>query len=116
MPPLRDRVEDIALLVQCFLTRYGTAAGVPVCSPDAIERLTGFSYPGNVRQLQHMVQRAVASARSLEIGLDDLPEELLAEPAAPTPVEGTVARAREKAEREMIVATLARNQGEIGAA
>lgn len=116
MPPLRERADDVPLLVHHFLARYGTAAGTPVCSAEAMERLIGFPYPGNVRQLQHMVQRAVATARSLEIGLDDLPEELLAEPATPPPVEGTVARAREKAEREMIVATLARNQGEIGAA
>ncbi len=116
MPPLRDRADDIPILVQYFLARYGTAAGMPVCSAAAMERLMEFPYPGNVRQLQHMVQRAVATTRSLEIGLDDLPEELLAEPATPPPAEGTVARAREKAEREMIVATLARNQGEIGAA
>jgi two-component system response regulator HydG len=116
MPPLRERAEDVPVLVDHFLARYGTPAGIPTCSVAAMERLIGFPYPGNVRQLQHMVQRAVATARSLEIGLDDLPEELLAEPATPTPAEGTVARAREKAEREMIVATLARNQGEIGAA
>jgi two-component system, NtrC family, response regulator HydG len=116
MPPLRERADDVPLLVQHFLTRYATASGVPVCSPAVMERLIAFPYPGNVRQLQHMVQRAVATARSLEIGLEDLPEELLAEPATPPPAEGTVARAREKAERDMIVSTLARSQGEIGAA
>jgi len=116
MPPLRERADDIPLLVHYFLARYETPAGVPTCSSAAMERLIAFPYPGNVRQLQHIVQRAVATARSLEIDLDDLPEELLAEAVAPAPAEGTVARAREKAEREMIIATLARNQGEIGAA
>jgi two-component system, NtrC family, response regulator HydG len=116
MPPLRDRAEDIPLLVNHFLARYGTGTGVTACSEAAMERLAVFSFPGNVRQLQHIVQRAVATARSSEITPDDLPEELLAEQGAPALPEGTVARAREKAEREMIVATLARNQGEIGAA
>jgi two-component system response regulator HydG len=116
MPPLRDRASDIPLLVEHFLARYGGAAGVTSCSAEAMEALTAFTYPGNVRQLEHIVQRAVATARSAELTRDDLPEEVLAEPSAPAPVEGSVARAREKAEREMIVATLARNQGEIGAA
>jgi two-component system, NtrC family, response regulator HydG len=116
MPALRDRAEDIPLLVNHFLTRYGTGTGVTACSDAAMERLAVFSYPGNVRQLQHIVQRAVATARSSEITPDDLPEEMLAEQGEPPLPEGTVARAREKAEREMIVATLARNQGEISAA
>jgi len=51
----------------------------------------------------------------MELTPDDLPEELLAEPSPPPSPEGTVAAAREKAEREMIVATLARHHGEIGA-
>ena len=57
----------------------------------------------------------MATAQSLEITPDDLPEELLAEPGVVRAAEGTVAAAREKAEREMIVATLARHHGEIGA-
>ena len=116
MPPLRDRADDIPVLVGHFLGRFGNSAGVTTCSPEAMERLTAFNYPGNVRQLQHMVQRAVATARSNEITPDDLPEELLAETGTPVLPEGTVARAREKAERDMIVSTLSRNQGEIGAA
>jgi transcriptional regulator of acetoin/glycerol metabolism len=78
--------------------------------------LTRYSYPGNVRQLEHIIQRAVATARSSDLTPDDLPEELLAEPVPTSPGDGTVAAAREKAEREMIVATLARHRGEIGAA
>jgi transcriptional regulator of acetoin/glycerol metabolism len=78
--------------------------------------LESFSYPGNVRQLEHLVQRAVATAQSAQLEPSDLPEELLASPPASAPPEGTVAAAREKAEREMIVATLARSQGEIAAA
>jgi two-component system response regulator HydG len=105
MPPLRD-----------FLSRNAPGASAITCTPAALEVLTAYAYPGNVRQLEHIIQRAVATVRSSEITPDDLPDELLAEPALPPPAEGTVAAAREKAEREMIVATLARHGGEIGAA
>jgi two-component system response regulator HydG len=116
MPPLRDRIGDIPLLVTHFLARSAKGTSVRTCSPAAIDVLSAYSYPGNVRQLEHIVQRAVATAHAMELTPDDLPEELLAEPSAPPPPEGTVAAAREKAEREMIVATLARHHSEIGAA
>jgi len=116
MPPLRERSDDIPLLVSHFLSRYGTAAGVTACTQPALDLLTAYSYPGNVRQLEHIIQRAVATARSSELTPDDLPEELLAEPATPPPPEGTVAAARERAEREMVIATLGRHDGEIGSA
>jgi len=115
MPPLRERAGDIPLLVSHFLARNGRGRNVIACSPAAMDILSAYPYPGNVRQLEHIVQRAVATARSSELTPDDMPEELLAEPAPPGAAEGTVAAAREKAEREMIVATLARHHGEIGA-
>lgn len=116
MPPLRERTGDIPLLVGYFLSRYGGHSGVTACAPGAMEVLSAYSYPGNVRQLEHIIQRSVATAHSSELTVGDLPEELLAEPQGPGAPEGTVAAAREKAEREMIVATLAKNEGEIGAA
>jgi two-component system response regulator HydG len=116
LPPLRERREDIPLLIAHFLGRYGTAAGVTAATPAVIDVLSAYAFPGNVRQLEHLIQRAVATARSSELTLDDLPEELLAEPATSSPPDGTVAAARERAEREMIVATLARHGGEIGSA
>jgi DNA-binding NtrC family response regulator len=115
MPPLRERAGDIPLLVSHFLARNGRGRKVITCSPAAMDILCAYTYPGNVRQLEHIVQRAVATARSSALTPDDMPEELLAEPAPPGAAEGTVAAAREKAEREMIVATLARHHGEIGA-
>jgi two-component system response regulator HydG len=116
LPPLRERPGDVRRLVEHFLSRHGDATAVTGCSEAAWAALTAYEYPGNVRQLEHIVQRAVAIARGPELQVDDLPEELLAtrEPA-PAP-EGSVAAARERAEREMIVATLARCHGEITAA
>jgi DNA-binding NtrC family response regulator len=116
LPPLRDRPGDVALLVEHFLARYGRGSGMTDCSPAALEVLTGYSFPGNVRQLEHIIQRCVATARSASIEVGDLPEELLASVPAAPPSEGTVAAARDRAERDMIVATLARHGGEITAA
>jgi two-component system response regulator HydG len=118
LPPLRDRPGDIARLLDFFLARYGADAGVAAFSDDARAALLSYSYPGNVRQLEHVVQRAVAIARGRSIELADLPEELV-EPRQADPriaaADGSVAAARERAEREMIIATLARNHGEVAA-
>jgi len=118
LPPLRDRPGDIARLLDHFLARYGGDAGVRAFSDAALAVLLSYTYPGNVRQLEHVVQRAVAIARGRAIELADLPEELV-EPRQPDPhvaaADGSVAAARERAEREMIIATLARNHGEVAA-
>jgi DNA-binding NtrC family response regulator len=116
MPALRERTEDIPLLVEHFLSRYGRTPSVRSCSPAAMAIIAAHAYPGNVRELEHVIQRAVAVARSNELEADDLPDELRAVRPAPAAADGTVAAARERAEREMIVATLARNKGEITAA
>jgi len=116
MPPLRERIGDVRLLAEHFLARYGAPAGVTGCSARAWELIEVYPYPGNVRQLEHIVQRGVAISRGPELQPDDLPEEIVAPKAPASAPEGTVAAARERADREMLVATLARHGGEIGAA
>src|SRR5262245_61444780 len=74
MPPLRERAGDIPLLVEHFLARYGRGTGVETCSEAAMEALTRFPYPGNVRQLEHIIQRSVATAPSADLTPDSLPE------------------------------------------
>lgn len=118
LPPLRDRRDDIGQLLDFFLARFGPAAGVTGVSEPARAALTAYDYPGNVRQLEHVIQRAVAVARGPVLEPADLPEELFAVRAIDpysAAADGTVAAARERAEREMIVATLARNHGEVAA-
>jgi two-component system response regulator HydG len=116
LPPLRERPGDIPRLLDFFLARYGADAGVTAFTDAARSVLLAYSYPGNVRELEHVVQRAVAIARGSAIEPADLPEELV-EPRQADPhvvaADGSVAAARERAEREMIVATLARNHGEV---
>ena len=116
LPPLRERGDDVRLLIQHFIARFGGAT-VTGSTPAAASALVAYQYPGNVRQLQHVVQRAVAVARGEFIDVDDLPEEVVATRGTVTAAqEGSVAAARERAEREMIIAALARNNGEVSSA
>jgi len=118
LPPLRERRGDVPLLIDLFLERFGPGAGVTGIDEAARTALLAYDYPGNVRQLEHVIQRAVAVARTPVLESGDLPEELFAARAAdPTTAaaDGTVAAARERAERDMIAAALARNNGEVAA-
>ena len=116
LSPLRERTGDIEQLIDHFVARYGASVGVTGCTPEARQALLQYDYPGNVRELEHIIQRAVAMAVSPAIDRADLPEEVLATRAVPMAADGTVTAARERAEREMIVAALARHNGEIAAA
>jgi len=76
VPPLRLRREDVAPLANHFLKKYAPAAGKGIhrISKKAIDALTGFDWPGNVRQLENTIERAVAME-----GTDELHIELPAE-------------------------------------
>src|SRR4029453_7899753 len=77
LPPLREREGDIRLLIEHFLAQYGPA-GVTDCSPAVWDALLAYDFRGNVRQLQHIVQRAVAIAQGPVLEVADLSEEVLA--------------------------------------
>jgi two-component system response regulator PilR (NtrC family) len=64
LPPLRERGEDIPVLVEHFLKKYGGVAAVPVTglAPGALQVLTGHEWRGNVRELEHLIERAVTLA------------------------------------------------------
>lgn len=76
LPPLRDRIEDIHLLVIHFLDSYKEKAGrfVSGISKEAMRALVNYDWPGNVRELENAVERAVIIASGRQIELDDLPE------------------------------------------
>jgi two-component system response regulator AtoC len=75
MPPLRDRKEDIPLLVEHFLVKYRHAPGeIPTTiSEDALNRLVEYDWPGNVRELENAIERAVVLSRGNPITADHLP-------------------------------------------
>jgi len=78
IPPLRERAEDIPILAAQFLSRFNSEYGRQISgfSPEALQALTAFNWPGNVRQLENVVERCVVLAGGEEITLRDLPAEL----------------------------------------
>lgn len=73
IPPLRDRREDVPLLVEHFLQKYGqeTTKKVERVTPEAVERLMQYDWPGNVRELQNAIERAVVLSRGATLRLAD---------------------------------------------
>ena len=86
MPPLRDRVSDIPTLAEHFLDLQASELGRVFTgfSADALDALRRYSYPGNVRELSNIVERAAVLTRAQTIGIDDLPPQVLDQSAAPT--------------------------------
>ncbi len=74
IPPLRQRREDIPLLAEHFLRRFGAEHGRQLAlSPEAMCKLESYDFPGNVRELENMLERAVALSSQPVIGIADLP-------------------------------------------
>ncbi|PWG62630.1 sigma-54-dependent Fis family transcriptional regulator [Spiribacter halobius] len=107
VPPLRERPEDIPLLVEHVLARLARRMGrrVPAMDEDAMALLRGAEWPGNVRELENAVEAAFYLSEGDHIGVEDLPGGLRrsARPAAP---QGTLRQVLDRAEREAIEAAL----------
>jgi DNA-binding NtrC family response regulator len=87
LPPLRQRPEDVPLLVHHFLVRYAAKFGKPVgrVAPEAMEALQTHPWPGNVRELENVVQRAVVLASGEVVTIDLLPASMRGPRVAPEP-------------------------------
>lgn len=111
LPPLRQRKGDIPLLVNHFLARYAAEndKAVGEISKEALELLTRYAYPGNVRELQNIVERAVVMARGAVVTCADLPAEV--QKAAPTLVADTLPAQVEELEKKAIAQALERAGG-----
>jgi two-component system response regulator AtoC len=137
LPPLRDRKDDIPLLVKHFLDRFSAqaaalsgqagvvaAAASKTLSQDAMRRLMAYQWPGNVRQLENAIERAVAiSAGRAQIDVTDLPTEI--QQAQETVLASRVTLPEDgidldafvaNVERELIERSLERTGGNKGAA
>ncbi len=86
VPPLRERREDVPLLVDYFLGQMAHANGYTphALAPDAYDALAAYNWPGNVRQLENVIERLVVTAREDVIAADDLPLEVRT-PRIPAP-------------------------------
>jgi two-component system response regulator PilR (NtrC family) len=115
MPPLRECREDIPLIAQSILARAARQPGAPVArlSAPALEELTRYDFPGNIRELENILERAMALAPDADIVPDDLrlrpasadePEARAAEGALEVPLPEYL----DRVEREAILAALAR--------
>lgn len=118
LPCLSERREDIPELVRCFIERYSQALGKEVAdvAPEVISCLESYSFPGNVRELENLIERSVTLARGPRITLDFLPANIMT--PAETPQAGLLPESGgdlnqllEDYERVLVQAALERSGG-----
>ena len=87
IPPLRERMEDVPVLVEHFLKKFNAENGKDVkrLSPEVVERFLSYPWPGNVRELENVIERGVVLARTDEIDVHLLPREMSQPVAIPGP-------------------------------
>ena len=80
LPPLRERIGDIPLLAEHFLQKMSKEASKQITgfTAEAMDAMRRYAYPGNVRELENIVERAVVLTRATRIGIDDLPPHVIA--------------------------------------
>jgi formate hydrogenlyase transcriptional activator len=113
MPPLRERVADIPLLVEYFIDRIGKRAGKKfrTINKKFLTAFQEYGWPGNVRELQNVIERAVILSEDGKLAVDEtwLKREPAQNPVRPRSLDGALLRQ----EKEMIEAALAESQGRI---
>ncbi len=112
IPPLRQRPEDIPLLVHHFVRHYARHLHKPIAiiPAEALDALTHYHWPGNVRELQNVIERAVilSPGPTLRLALDELPR------SRPTEGSPALVRTLEEVERDHILRVLRETNGVIG--
>jgi len=114
LPPLRERGEDVALVAREFLERFSLQNERPGLSfaPDTLRAMKRYSWPGNIRELQNRIQRAVIMADGKRIRIEDMELADVADGLTPL----TLKEARENLEKEMVEQALKRHSGRISSA
>jgi DNA-binding NtrC family response regulator len=118
LPPLRQRKADISALASYFLERFAaeTKKNFSVIADEAREKLIAYDWPGNIRELANVIERAVVLGEGPQLTLHHLPARVLgAQPAAPL-TEASYHEALNSYRRELIVRALAEAQGSRSAA
>ena len=114
IPPLRQRDGDAALLAHAFLEKYSSQQGRSIrgFKPDAIEAIENHPWPGNVREMQNVIKRAVIMTEGSQITLDDLALKVDQEETEPI----NLRKVREDAERKAVLRAMARANGNVAMA
>jgi len=118
LPPLRERLEDIPLLVEHLLAKHGAKMGRTGVRPDhaAMQALMGYDWPGNVRELENCIERGLVLCEGMFIGVECLPEtvrppESGSAQTPATPDSYSIKRGEEQLERELIRRALEKTAG-----
>jgi transcriptional regulator with PAS, ATPase and Fis domain len=114
-PPLRERHDDIVMLVEYFVQRYASRAGKNIRSIDkkSVDLLQSYGWPGNIRELQNVIERSVILSSGDVLSVDEL--WLARESSQPAHQAGPAAspRSEPRSEREIIEAALAESRGRV---
>ena len=105
IPPLRERREDIALLCEHFLEKHGS--GGPRLASQSLAQLVKYDFPGNVRELEHLIQRLLTLTRGNLIKLTDLPREIRERESSG----GMLGERLARVERDMLLSALQDHDG-----
>jgi len=114
LPPLRERKEDIPLLVEYFIDRYARKLGKSIrrVHKKTLELLQAYSWPGNIRELQNVIERSTIVCDTEEISVDE--SWLSQEPLAPGPKSRLgLSQTLAAQEKEMIEAALRESDGQV---
>jgi DNA-binding NtrC family response regulator len=108
IPPLRNRREDIALLAEQFLRDMARAYDEPkrAISPEAMDRLVEYDWPGNIRELRNVLERACALTQNQTLGVEDLPAELGTRAVEQAPTVAKAIASLADMERQVIASAL----------
>jgi DNA-binding NtrC family response regulator len=112
LPPLRERRADIPLIARYFLGKYGQSMNKNVTdfSPQAMEMFTGYDWPGNIREVRNVVERAMVVAKGTQIQIDDISFPF------PSPEMPSGGESLEEVEKDQILKILNQTKGNIAQA
>ncbi len=117
VPPLRERKDDLLLLVEYFVQRYGVKAGKEIRSIDkkTLDMLQSYDWPGNIRELQNVIERSVILSTGNVFSVDELwLSKKFVSPIPPVKASPLAkGRVESRSEREIIEAALAATRGRV---
>ncbi len=124
LPPLRERAEDIPLLISHFLTKYARPGEPPKkVAPEAMEKMLAYRWPGNIRELENAIERAAVTTVGDTIGMENLPPTIGGfrpetkprfEIDLARPLPYYLKKATEDIERDYILKALEKARGNVG--